>query len=82
MIDPPRLTGDETYYARTARQIAAGHGHYAPHYGAWADGLETYAAWYKEHEEPELTDAAFVAKDAFELPLRGFRERFGPPESE
>ena len=37
-----------------------------------------YAAWYKADETSELSDAAFVAKDVFALPLPGFRERFGP----
>jgi hypothetical protein len=30
-------------------------------------------------EAPDLDDDAFVAKDTFELPLTGFRERFGAP---
>jgi hypothetical protein len=52
---------------------------FSPHYDAWAEELETYATWYKPDERPDLDDAAFVAKDAFTLPLTGFRERFGPP---
>jgi hypothetical protein len=52
---------------------------YSPHYRAYADELETYAAWYKAHEEPAMDDAAFVAEDAFTLELADFRARFGPP---
>jgi hypothetical protein len=52
---------------------------YSPHYSAWADEHASYAAWYKPMEAPDLDDDAFVAKDAFELPLTGFRERFGAP---
>jgi hypothetical protein len=52
---------------------------YSPHYRAFADELESYAAWYKAHEEPAMDDAAFVAKDAFALELTDFRARFGAP---
>jgi hypothetical protein len=52
---------------------------YSPHYRAYADELDTYAAWYKAHEEPAMDDAAFAAKDAFVLQLPDFRARFGAP---
>jgi hypothetical protein len=52
---------------------------YSPHYKAYADELATYAAWYKPHEAPDLSDAAFVAKDAFTVTLGDFRARFGEP---
>ena len=44
-----------------------------------AGGLATYAAWYKPAERPDETDAQFLASDEFELELRDFRARFGPP---
>jgi len=52
---------------------------YSPHYGAFADELPAYAEWYKPHERPDLDDRAFVAKDAFAVPLTDFRARFGAP---
>jgi hypothetical protein len=52
---------------------------WSPHYGAFADELPSYAAWYKAHESPELSDAAFVSKDAFTVALPDFRARFGAP---
>ena len=54
---------------------------WSSHYRSWARDHEHYADWYREHEQPELDDAAFVAEDSFELVLRDFRERFGPPRS-
>ena len=51
---------------------------YSPHYRAYADELDTYAAWYKAHEEPAMDDAAFAAKDASRT-LPDFRARFGAP---
>lgn len=54
---------------------------YSPHYRAYAEELADYAEWYKTHETPQLDDGAFVALDAFELPLSDFRARFGPPRS-
>lgn len=49
------------------------------HYQAAASDLATYAEWYREHEQPGLSDAEFVAEDDFVLELRDFRARFGPP---
>jgi hypothetical protein len=36
-----------------------------------------YAAWYKAHEKPQLTDAEFHAQDDFTVDLTDFRARFG-----
>jgi hypothetical protein len=52
---------------------------YSPHYRAFAEELGGYGAWYKQHEDPSLDDAAFVAKDAFTVRLADFRARFGAP---
>ena len=52
---------------------------YSPHYRAYAEDVADYARWYKAHESPALDDAAFVAKDAFSVPLTDFRARFGAP---
>jgi hypothetical protein len=52
---------------------------WSAHYKKFADELPSYAAWYKANETPELDDAAFVAKDAFSVPLADFRARFGEP---
>ncbi len=52
---------------------------YSPHYDTWAEEHAVYAEWYKPGERPDLDDADFVALDAFELPLEGFRARFGNP---
>jgi hypothetical protein len=52
---------------------------YSTHYGADSDHVAGYAAWYKAHEAPKLSDAEFLARDSFALELRDFRVRFGPP---
>ena len=41
--------------------------------------LDTYADWYKAHEQPGMTKAEFYAADDYEIPLVDFRERFGEP---
>jgi hypothetical protein len=52
---------------------------YSPHYAAFAEEHPHYADWYKARERPDLEDDAFVAMDAFSLPLEDFRARFGDP---
>jgi hypothetical protein len=52
---------------------------YSTSYLVGSRELETYAAWYREHEQPEMTDAEFNAADDFEIELTDFRARFGPP---
>jgi hypothetical protein len=68
------LTFDTTAAVTTLRVRT-----YSPHYGAYADELPGYAAWYKAHESPELDDPTFVAKDEFSVRLGDFRARFGAP---
>jgi hypothetical protein len=54
---------------------------YSTHYETYSGDLETYAAWYREHEQPGMSDADFHAADAFEIELTDFRSRFGEPAS-
>jgi hypothetical protein len=54
---------------------------YSTHYGVGSRDLDTYAEWYRGHEQPEMTDAEFHAADDFEIELTDFRRRFGPPTS-
>jgi len=55
---------------------------YSTHYETWSGDLETYADWYREHEQPEMTDLEFLAADDFEIELSDFRTRFGPPDAQ
>lgn len=48
-------------------------------YERYADEVAEYAQWYKRWEQPQLSDAEFVAADSFTLQLTDFRERFGAP---
>lgn len=52
---------------------------YSSHYRAYAGELPGYAGWYKPYEQPQLSDAEFIAGDEFELQLVDFRARFGAP---
>ena len=52
---------------------------FSTYYGTYSGDLPTYADWYREHEQPGMTDAEFHAAEEFDLPLSDFRERFGAP---
>ena len=52
---------------------------WSTHYEVLSSDLATYAAWYRAHEQPKMTDAEFLAADAYEIPLPDFRARFGAP---
>lgn len=55
---------------------------YSTHYEAYSTELPTYAEWYKPREQPTLTDAEFLARDDFTIPLDDFHARFArtPPD--
>lgn len=50
---------------------------YSTHYKNFSSEQENYAAWYKRHEQPELSDEDFLKADDFVLELTDFHERFG-----
>ena len=52
---------------------------YSTHYEMYSRELRTYAAWYRDHEQPDMTDAEFHAADEFVVELEDFRARFGAP---
>lgn len=52
---------------------------YSTHYKAYSSELGTYAQWYRQWEQPQMSDAEFLAADDFTLELTDFRERFGAP---
>lgn len=54
---------------------------YSTHYAKHASELASYAEWYREHEQPEMTDAEFLAAEQYEIPLVDFRARFGAPRA-
>lgn len=49
---------------------------YSSHYKANATDVADYAAWYKKHEQPGMSDTEFVEADNFSVELLDFRERF------
>lgn len=52
---------------------------YSTYYHAYASDLPLYAQWYKSSEQPQMTDAEFLAQDEFTLDLTDFQARFGAP---
>jgi hypothetical protein len=52
---------------------------YSTHYKAYSSDLPAYTQWYRQWEQPNMSDAEFLAADEFELDLGDFRERFGAP---
>lgn len=51
---------------------------YSTHYDTLSGDLDSYAAWYRKHEQPEMSDTEFLDADAYTLSLVDFLERFGP----
>ncbi|WP_101758677.1 serine/threonine protein phosphatase [Oceanicoccus sp. KOV_DT_Chl] len=49
---------------------------YSSYYQAYSSEIKTYAQWYKNHEQPEMTDKAFYAADDFIIELDDFKQRF------
>jgi len=53
---------------------------FSTHYGKFASEIPEYAAWYKERDgQSPLTDAEFLKRDEFTIPLSDFHKRFGKP---
>ncbi len=53
---------------------------YSSFYQAYSDELPQYSEWYRAHEQPELSEQAFLDQEAFAIPLVDFRQRFGMPD--
>lgn len=49
---------------------------HSTHYKASSGQMPNYAAWYRPHEQPKMTDADFLAAEEFTLELSDFRKRF------
>jgi len=52
---------------------------YSSHYKNYSRNIKDYALWYKDIENPEMSDAEFHAADEFIIPLKDFYQRFGNP---
>ena len=50
---------------------------YSTHYKKLSSKTKQYAKWYRDHEQPGMTDKQFHAADEFAIPLAGFVERLG-----
>ena len=49
---------------------------YSTHYDVQSTDHKEYAEWYKDHEQPHMTEAQFRSGDDFKLKLNGFSKRF------
>jgi len=52
---------------------------YSTHYDVYSEDLESYADWYREREQPQMTDEEFFQAEEFTIPLGDFYQRFGMP---
>ena len=49
---------------------------YSSFYRRFSSQVDDYAAWYRQHEQPGMTDTEFHAADEFVISLDGFGQRF------
>lgn len=52
---------------------------YSSHYKTYSNELNTYASWYKNREQPNMSDLDFLKADDFTIELDDFYVRFGKP---
>ena len=50
---------------------------YSTYYKKFSSEVPDYAKWYRPHEQPDMTDAEFLAAEDFVIKLSDFRQRFG-----
>jgi hypothetical protein len=51
---------------------------YSTHYRKQSTEVRQYAKWYRDHEDPGMSDRDFAKEDDFTLTLTDFVKRFGP----
>ncbi len=51
---------------------------YSSHYNTYSGELDSYSAWYKKQEQPQMTEAEFYAADDYIIELTDFHQRFKP----
>jgi hypothetical protein len=51
---------------------------YSTHYKKLSGEVRQYAKWYRDHEDPGMSDKDFAREDDFTVPLTDFVKRFGP----
>lgn len=50
---------------------------YSTYFDASSSQLSEYANWYRDHEQPDMSDEAFYAAEEFTIELNDFVARFG-----
>jgi hypothetical protein len=54
---------------------------YSTHYKKLSVDTPEYAAWYKEHEQPQRSDKDYHGMDDFSIQLTDFHKRFSPAKA-
>jgi len=49
---------------------------FSSHYDTYSGDLETYATWYQQQEQPDMSDADFYQADDYVIELEDFYNRF------
>lgn len=52
---------------------------FSSHYDLYSSQLESYASWYKNQEQPDMSDSEFLDADEYTISLDDFYQRFGRP---
>ena len=53
---------------------------YSTYYNSYSADQPDYASWYRDMEQPNMTDEEFLKADQFEIILGDFVKRFGKPQ--
>ena len=53
---------------------------YSTYYQKFSTEIPEYVSWYRDLEQPNMTDEEFMAADHFTIHLSDFKSRFGSPK--
>ena len=55
---------------------------YSTYYEKFSIDMPEYVSWYRDLEQPNMTDQEFIDADHFTIELNDFKKRFGEPQME
>ncbi|MDG1708311.1 MAG: hypothetical protein P8H03_06080, partial [Emcibacteraceae bacterium] len=53
---------------------------YSTYYQKYSIEMPEYVSWYRDLEQPNMTDQEFIDADHFTIELGDFKQRFGEPK--
>lgn len=53
---------------------------YSTYYKQYSGDFENYVAWYRDMEQPNMSDEEFLKSDRYTIELQHFKKRFGEPK--